>query len=177
LHFNIPSTTPVGAHQTLHKKMKSLLRIWPLLLCLAIGGCEGRNYGSKIFQSYDPSKTLVSIGKNRNLNVTLTDKRNIGSLFAGGASILFRYHTYSDVGNVELLAKEISRQLKKDVQDLGATIENSSERNGSFAWHYFNYKLNTNQDGSISFKATKDFQSTKFEITIHESGQTAPCTQ
>lgn len=155
--------------------MNSFLRFWPLLLCFTICGCEGRNYGSEIFQSFDPTKTLVSIGKSRNLNITLGGKHKDGEIYAGSASIFYRYHTYSDVGNVEPLANEISTQIKKGIQDLGATIENSYESNGSIALRYFNYELDDNQGGSVRITATKTFQSTQFEVEIYESEQTESC--
>jgi hypothetical protein len=150
-------------------------QVCSLLLCIVICGCESRNYGSKVFQNFDPTKTLIHLGNNNNLNITLLDEHKSGQIYEGDASILWRYSTHSDVGNVDLLTKNISSHLKKEIKEMGATVGDTYESNGSFSLHYFYYKLNNDQEGSVTIKATKNYKSALFEIQIREAEQAAPC--
>ncbi len=137
-----------------------------LLLTTAVLCSCGKREATKIYQSFDPGKAVVSAGFPHGLNLTSTGEGESWNTGYGEKDWSFFSGDEGDklVDVVEDIRDEFRAQLEKD----GATIHGTGEYRGSFVSYSLRYKLGARR-GVLEIIGARLREGTGVEVRLRET--------
>lgn len=147
------------------QEMKIPALIFLVVSSLLFSSC-GQREETAAYEAFDPDKTVISTGKSKSLNFTVTGSGEGWNTGYGDKD--WHYFAPEETDKLVECVQEIRDLLRKQLEDEGALVHGSGEDKHAFISYTLHYKL-SGRRGTVEVLAAQVREGTAVDVRITET--------